>query len=189
VTSFSFAVHQSFSCSFALSFSFLSFLYQVLTHSVTFLFHVIFSHYRSQPPMHSVSDIIQWASIILEATRSIVTCHYTHIPWCRSSHRPISVSDCIQRVSESSPSEWLGNSITNSQSYCMKPYLPDRITAQLIKSSVFWVVTQDFLLPTSCWFLAWFTIQPWEWRWYVLPKRGRLSTGYTALYPRRQNSL
>lgn len=26
------------------------------------------------------------------------------------------------------------------------------------------------LLPTSCWFHAWLILQPWRWRWHVLPK-------------------
>jgi hypothetical protein len=28
---------------------------------------------------------------------------------------------------------------------------------------------QTCLLPASCWFLAWFILQPWRWSWHVPP--------------------
>jgi hypothetical protein len=40
-----------------------------------------------------------------------------------------------------------------------------------------------------CWFLSLFIFQPWRWRRHVPPKSRLLSTVYTALYPRRQNSV
>jgi hypothetical protein len=32
-------------------------------------------------------------------------------------------------------------------------------------------VAHIYLLPASRWFLAWFILRTWRWRWYVLPKR------------------
>lgn len=31
------------------------------------------------------------------------------------------------------------------------------------------------LLSCFCWFNAWFTLQPWRWRWYITPKRRAIS--------------
>jgi hypothetical protein len=39
-----------------------------------------------------------------------------------------------------------------------------------IQSHIF-ASTLFCLLPASCWFLAWVTLQPWKWRWNFAPKR------------------
>jgi hypothetical protein len=37
----------------------------------------------------------------------------------------------------------------------------------------------DLLSALSCWFLAWFTLQPWRWRPYIPPK-GWMTSNYTV---------
>jgi hypothetical protein len=44
------------------------------------------------------------------------------------------------------------------------------------------------LLPASCWFLVWLSLQLWRCRWYVPRNVGRLPPDYTVLQPRRQKS-
>jgi hypothetical protein len=44
------------------------------------------------------------------------------------------------------------------------------------------------LLPVSCWFLAWHTLQYLRWKRYVR-NVSWLSPDYTPLYPRRQSPL
>jgi hypothetical protein len=41
------------------------------------------------------------------------------------------------------------------------------------------------LLPASWWFLAWLTLQPWRWRWYVPVKRWLTFTGLHNVIPQK----
>jgi hypothetical protein len=72
-----------------------------------------------------------------------------------------------------------------------------------MKNSIFWDITPCNPLKVnrsfrgkisachllSRWFLARLILRPWRWRRHVLRNVGRLSTDYTALYLRGQNSL
>jgi hypothetical protein len=46
-----------------------------------------------------------------------------------------------------------------------------------MKDSIFWDITSWYLLSVSCWFLAWFTLEPWRWMQYLPPKDRLIFTG------------
>jgi hypothetical protein len=45
------------------------------------------------------------------------------------------------------------------------------------------------LLPTSCWFLAWLTLQSLRWRRYIPPKCQLTITGLHDVISQKENSL